>query len=243
MGLLDLFKKKEAASSKGDRDIARLEKLVSSKFSQNLDRQDALERLSRMGTAQAATALLKRFTWNLDPSITDHEEKELVVSGLVTAGEAAIEPIRRHCAKAESLTWPLKALRQILQGDEFVQELLTLLDQFDTDYVRNPEPKLQLIQMLGEHPTEDVRIAVEPFVTDANEAVRFAAVTTVFAVNDAQSVPTFVSALAEEESLRIKNRIASGIAERGWEIPEELRETCARALPPGYRLEGGKLLG
>ena len=49
------------------------------------------------------------------------------------------------------------------------------------------------------------------------------------------------AALAEEESLRIKNRIASGLAERDWEVPEELRDTCAKALPPGYRLEGGRI--
>ena len=104
MGLLDLFKKKEpgAASSKGDRDLARLEKLVSSKFSQNLDRQDALDRLSQMGTAGAATALLKRFTWTLDPTITDQEEKAVVVAGLVKAGKEALEPIRSHCARRAS---------------------------------------------------------------------------------------------------------------------------------------------
>lgn len=245
MGLLDLFKKKESgpSPSKNERELARLEKLVSSKFSQNLDRQDALERLSNMGTAPAAAALLKRFTWTLDPTITDHEEKEVVVSGLVAAGADALEPIRRHCARAESVTWPLKALRQILTGDELLQELLTLLDQFDTDYVRNAEPKVQLLQMLGEYPSEDVRIAVEPFITDANEAVRFAAVTTVFAVNDAQSVPSLVAGLAEEESLRIKNRIAGGLAERGWEIPEELRASCEGALPPGYRLDGAVIRG
>lgn len=241
MGLLDLFKKKESGPSKQEREMARLEKLVSSKLSQNLDRQDALERLSRMGTARAAAALLKRFTWTLDPTITDHEEKELVVSGLVAAGEDALEPIRRHCGKAESLTWPMKALRQILSGDELLQELLTLLDQFDTDYVRNPEPKVQVLQVLGEYPSEEVRIAVEPFLTDANEAVRFAAVTTVFSVNDAQSVPSLVAALAEEESLRIKNRIASGLAERGWTLPEELQSTCGAALPPGYHLDAGRI--
>lgn len=245
MGLLDLFKKKESGpgSSKGDRDLARLEKLVSSKFSQNLDRQDALDRLSQMGTAAAAAALLKRFTWTLDPTITDQEEKAVVVTGLVKAGKEALDPIRRYCARAESVTWPLKAVRQILTGDELLQELLTLLDQFDTDYVRNPEPKVQLLQALGEHPSEDVRIAAEPFITDANEAVRFAAVTTVFAVEDPRSVPSLIAGLAEEESLRIKNRIAGGLAERGWEIPEELRASCTSALPPGYRLDGGVIRG
>ncbi len=238
MGLFDLFKKQDTAAS-SDRELARLTKLVSNKFSQNIDRQDALDRLSQMGTADAVDVLLKRLTWTLDPSITDHEEKEVVVSGIAAAGRKALEPLRRHCAKAESITWPLKAFRRILEGDELVQELLSVLDQFDTDYMRNPEPKLQLIQVLGEYPCEDVRVAVEPFLTDASENVRFAAVTTVFAVNEPRSVESLIAVLPEEESLRVKNRVASGIAERGWEVPDSLRAKAAAALPDGFTLAGG----
>ncbi len=240
MGFLDLFKKQETGAS-SERELARLQKLVSNKFSQNIDRQDALERLAQMGTPEAADVLLKRFSWTLDPTITDHEEKELAVSGIAAVGTPALEPLRRYCARAESLTWPLKALRRIVEGDEFVQELLALLDQFDTEYMRNPEPKLQLVQLLGEYPSEDVRIAVEPFLGDASEAVRFAAVTTVFAVNDAKSVESLVSTLADEESLRVKNRVAQGIAERGWEIPEALRAKCAEALPNGFSMAGAAI--
>ena len=122
--------------------------------------------------------------------------------------------------------------------DHFAEELLNVLDLFDTEYVRNPEPKIQLIKMLEEFHTEDVRVAVEPFVTDASEPVRFAAVTTVFAVGKAESVPSLVAELEEEESLRVKNRVAQGLAERNWAVPEELHETCKKALPPGYVLEG-----
>jgi HEAT repeat protein len=237
MGFLDLFKKQDSGTS-SERELARLQKLVSNKFSQNIDRQDALERLAQMRTPLAADVLLKRFSWTLDPTITDHEEKELAVSGIASVGTPALEPLRRYCARAESLTWPLKALRRIVEGDELVQELLALLDEFDTDYMRNPEPKLQLVQLLGEYPSDDVRIAVEPFLADASEAVRFAAVTTVFAVNDPKSAESLVSALADEESLRVKNRVAQGIAERGWEIPEQLRAKCAQALPDGFSMAG-----
>jgi hypothetical protein len=34
--------------------------------------------------------------------------------------------------------------------------------------------------------------------------------------------------------LRIKNRIAQGIAEKGWVVPEELRQSCRKALPQGF---------
>jgi hypothetical protein len=61
---------------------------------------------------------------------------------------------------------------------------------------------------------------------------------TVFSMNDGQSVPALVGALAEEESLRVKNRIATGLVDKGWPIPAELTDACKKALPPGFVLDG-----
>ena len=146
-----------------------------------------------------------------------------------------------YCAKAESLTWPLRILRKIVVDEEIVDELLSVLDQFDTEYIRDPEPKIQIISVLEEYPSDDVREAVEPFLTDVSEPVRFQSVTTVFAMNDERSVAALVAAMEEEESLRVKNRIAAGIIEKGWSVPAELRETCGTSLPDAFALDGDKL--
>ncbi len=243
MGLLDFFKKAPEPSAKRvDRELGRLERLVSNKLSQNPDRQDAIEQLGRIATAQSSAILLKRFNWYLDPSITDQEEKEAVVRGLVEAGEAALVPIREYCRRAESLTWPLKALEQIVPGERFAEELLGLLDQFDTEYVRNHDPKVQLLTALEAHPGDEARQAIEPFLEDATEAVRFAAVGAVFAMGQAEAVASLLAALEGEESLRIKNRVAQGILERGWTVPDDLAELCRRCLPSGYRLQQGRVV-
>jgi HEAT repeat protein len=243
MGLFDIFKGKSDAKPKArDKDIARMTKLVSTKMSQNYDRQEALEELGRIETAQSAAALLKRFDWTMEPSITDQEEKETAMRGVIAAGEEALDPIREHCKRAESLTWPLRTLRGIVSEDSYAEELLGILDLFDAEYVRNPEPKIQLIALLEELPSADVRIAVEPFLQDASEPVRFAAVTTVFAMNDAESIESLVAALVEEESLRVRNRIAQGFADRSWDVPESLQEGAREALPPEYALDGSKIL-
>jgi HEAT repeat protein len=136
------------------------------------------------------------------------------------------------------LLWALKALAKIVPAERLADELLELLDQFDTEYIRNPEPKIQLITELSHHPTEDVRIAVEPFLNDASEPVRFAAATTLFELNLPESTPSLVAALETEESLRIKNRIAQGLLDRKWSVPEEQLATCKQALPADYRLDG-----
>ena len=245
MGLFDFLgkKKSDTAPRPSPRELGRLERLVSNKLSQNFDRQEAIEELGKVATAASAGALLKRFDWALDPSITDQDEKENCVRGIVAAGEAALEPIRNYCKRAESLSWPLKALGAIVSDERYVEELLAILDQWDTEYVRNPEPKIQIIAELEKFPSDDVRVAVEPFLGDMSEPVRFRAANTVFALGDEASVPALVAALEGEESLRIKNRIARGLEEAGWSVPDELRPVCEKALPEGFRLEAGRIRG
>jgi hypothetical protein len=243
MGLFDFLSKKESATPKkaSSKELVRLEKLVANKLSQNYDRQEAIEELSKLATAESAAVLLKRFNWSMDPSITDQDEKESAARGIAAAGEKALDPIREYCKKAESLTWPLKVLKEIVPRERFAEELLAVLDLFDTDYVRNAQPKVQLIAMLEEYPSEDVRVAVEPFLQDASEPVRFTAVATIFGMNDSSVVPSLIAALEQEESLRVKNRIAQGLGERGWAVPEELADTCRKALPEDFTLAGDQV--
>ncbi len=242
MGLFDFLsgKKSQESSPKkpSPREFNRYARLVAEKMSQNYDRQEAIDVLAAQGTAESAAALLKRFSWTMEPSITDQEEKQAAAQGIVAAGDEALEPLRAYALRAESLTWPLKVLRQIVSEESIVDELLGLLDEFDTEYVRNIEPKRQLLAILEEYPCAEVRQGVEPFLTDISEPIRFAAVTTTFATDDAACVPALAEALAEEESLRVRNRIAHGLAERGWKIPEDLRELFGDSLPPDFRLQG-----
>jgi HEAT repeat protein len=246
MGLFDFLGKKkdgagEPAKKAQFKDVQKLARLAGDKMAQNYDRQEAIEELSKMASADAAEALLKRFSFHMEPSITDQEEKEAAIEGIIAAGKDAIPAIRRYCKKAEGLTWPLRALKRIVGDGEMAPEVLAILEQFDAEYMRNPEPKLQLIAQLEEFPSEEVRVAVEPFLADVNESVRFHAVGTVFAVNDPRSAPALVAAMAEEESLRIKNRIASGLAQRQWPLAGELLDTLKRSLPEDFAVDGERI--
>ena len=246
MGLFDLFSRKTSGESKpkeaGARELARLSRVVSNKMSQNYDRQEAIEQLSAMANAEGARALLRRFDFSMDPSIVDQDEKEAAARGIAAAGAAALEPIHAYCARAESLTWPLKVLRQIVASDAIPGELLTLLDVFDTEYLRNPEPKIQLIALLAEYKTNEVREAVEPFLSDVNESVRFHAAGTMFSMADREGAAPLVDALAREESLRVKNRIARGLEQAGWTLDENLASRLGPALPPGFALQSGRVI-
>ena len=104
MGLFDLFKggdgkkKKNGKTNPAGKWAERIEKRA-----QNYDRQEAIQALGEMATADAVEALLKRFTFHMDPSITDQEEKDNAFRGILRAGKDAIEPVRAFAARAESL--------------------------------------------------------------------------------------------------------------------------------------------
>lgn len=238
MGLFDFFKSKksESGASITDKNVARYAKTAADKRAQNYDRMEALEALARMRTKDAATALLKRFSFTIDPSITDQEEKEVAYRGIVSCGEEAIEPVREYIAKAEAITWPLKVLKALVPPERYSEEIVGLLDNFDIEYVRNVEPKVHLIGELEHHPSPNARRAAERFLEDVNESVRFVAVGSTLAQNDEASAGPLSEALIAEESVRVKNRIAEGMASRGWTVPEACREGVARALPREWSL-------
>ena len=240
MGVFDFLKKKSVppGTPKGrapaappvDKKVAGPAKVAGDKRAQTYDRMEALQQLAEMKSPDAAAALLKRFTFSIDPSITDMDEKDVAFQGVVTAGKDVVPAVLEFCLKAEALTWPLKILHELLEDDEYEDSLLDLLGRFDTEYARNVEPKIQLIQALEDVKSEEVREALAPFLEDVNETVRFHAVQTTFAQNNPESVAPMVKLLEAEESVRVKNKVAEGLLFRGWAIPAELREVTSAAL-------------
>jgi HEAT repeat protein len=236
MGLFDLFKseKKNAkdAKSPSAKWAERIEKRA-----QNYDRQEAIQALAEMATPDAVEALLKRFTFHMDPSITDQEEKDSAFRGILRAGKDAIEPVRAFAAKAESLAWPMKIMKELVGDEEYVDELLRWLARWDTDYSKFVDPKVQILAALEEHKHAGVREGVERFLEDVNEPARFHAVTALVHQDDVAAVPALAHLLGDEESVRVRNRIAEGLASHGWAIPDDEREAVGKTLPPAFALD------
>ncbi len=273
MGFFDFLKKKEdgkkgSTPPPADKKIGNHAKVAADKRAQTYDRLESLQALAEMRSAEGAAALLKRFSFGIDPSITDQEEKELAFDGIVAAGRAGelpkdeasrdkmleearerrdkvVDATRSYSEKAEQLTWPLKVLRALLSDDEYRDELIGLLERFDTEYARNVEPKIQLLMALEEVPGEDSRETVEGFLADVNETVRFHAAESVFAHGDAVSVGELCKMLVAEESVRVKNKVAEGFLRLGWVVLAEQRDAVAKALrdTESYRLDAsGKVV-
>jgi HEAT repeat protein len=242
MGLFDLFKggNRPGAPRVTDKPTsaavaaAKWAEKAGDKRAQNYDRQEALSALAEMGTAEAAAALLRRFTFKIDPSITDQEEKDVAYNGVLRAGANAIEPVRAFAAKAESLAWPMKILKDLLEEDAYVEELTLWLARWDVEYAKFIDPKLQILSALSEYKHEKIMEAVQRFLEDVDEEARFRAVDAVVAQDDANAVSGLLDVLVSEESFRVKNKIAQGILTRGWRVPEDRLATVRKVLPPGY---------
>ena len=240
MGLFDLFKAAPKKGDKGDKKsnpASKWAERAGDKRAQNYDRQEALQALSDLGTPEAAAAILKRFTFVIDPSITDQEEKEVAFRGVLAAGMGAIEPVRTFAARAESLAWPMRILKELVDDDAYVEELVLWLSKWDTEYAKFIDPKIQILVALEDHKHEKIAAAVEPFLDDVNEPARFHAVATLLAQEDAVIVPRLLKVMEDEESVRVKNKIADGIALRAWSVPEELREPMRKVLPYAYSID------
>jgi HEAT repeat protein len=240
MGLFDLFKagdKKQGAKGGKVNPAAKWAERIE-KRAQNYDRQEAITALGEMASAEAVEALLKRFSFHIDPSIIDQEEKDSAFRGVLRAEREAIEPVRAYAAKAESLAWPMKIMKELVGPEEYVAELLRWLSKWDTEYAKFIDPKVQILVALEEHKQPSIRAEVERFLEDVNEPARFHAASTLLAQDDEAAAPALAHLLGDDESVRVRTRIAEGLASRGWSVPEDEREAVRKALPPAFALDG-----
>lgn len=244
MGLFDIFKSKSKSAStppptpiSSDKNIARLARVVGDRLSQTYDRRDAIKALHDMKSADAVSALLRRFTFYVEPSTDDQEEKDSAYDAIIDTGKAAVAPILQFCKKAESVTWPLKMLRELLPEDEYFETVVKLLSDHETDYTRNVEPKVQLLGALEGHAAPEALESASYFLDDVSEPVRFQAVGILISMNDEKAVEALAARAADEESVRVRNKIADGFAARGWSVPEATRAAFSSAVVgEGYRV-------
>lgn len=233
MGLFDFLSKKGAQTP-----VQKLAVKAADKRGMAPDRWEALQALAKIDSEEAVYALLNRFTFYVDPSITDQEEKDSVFEAVVAKGATAVEPLKRFIRRSESLSWPLKMLDRVLPSEDVVVILVELLSSMDTEYERDPTRKLQLLAEFEMRRGPTVLPAVLPFLGDVNETARFHAVNAIFAQDDAeQAKDALLEALYKEDSMRTKSRLLEGLALRGWAVD------AARVgrLPDGYALDASGL--
>jgi hypothetical protein len=244
MGFFDFLKGGSGASN-GSASEAALRKhaaRVANKRAQAPDRWDSIQALAQMGTVEAVEALLPRFSYQTDPSITDQEEKDAAFEAIVELGEKSLGPVKGFLRTAETIAWPLKMLDRLLPPEAVIAELLAALEPMHLEYERDPERKLSLLATLEERTDPRVVGAVTRFLDDVNETARFYAAGAIFAQQELGGArDALLAALLREDSTRTRARIVEGFAAQRWSVGVE-RERVARVLPAGFVLDAQGLV-
>jgi HEAT repeats len=232
MGILDLFSKEKSR----ERNAAR----VINKYAQSPDRLKAMQTLLADGSAEALYGVMRRFGMMYDKTIEDEQEKDYLFESLVEKGGAVLQPLKKYLLAADSISWPLRVLDKIVATkDEVITVLAEVMQRHEPGYERDPTKKMQLLTHLAGIKNPRVPALVVPYLADMDASVRYAAAEALLKQGDEAAaceplLAIFVS--AEEESLRLRIRIAEGFAELGWPLGDRRAEVEKR-LPEAFTIE------
>jgi hypothetical protein len=234
-----------SSEKRRERHIEKLVRNANNKYKPKDYRQPALSELidtARAGNSAAIVGLLARFAVNAEPSSEDEREKDWVCEALIDIGQTALPQIRRSLRTAESVSWIHRTLKQIVSPDEYKKELLEVLSDFDTEYERNPDRKLQTIVALSETTGEEIADALLRFLGDVDETVRFQTVGALAKLEIEVAREPMLKTLCEDESIRVRNEVIEAFCHLGWPTTGHKKKIDA-LLPKGYKHEkSGKIV-
>jgi hypothetical protein len=241
MGLLDIFSAEKRQAKRLVKEI----RTANNKYTPKDYRQVALSYViecAKKKDAEAISGLLFRLNVNCEPSTEDEKEKDWACETLVEIGRDGLPQLRKSLRCAESVTWMHRILRQVVTPEEYKAELLDVLNDFDTEYERNPDRKLQTIVALAEVSGPEVVAAIVRFLDDVDETVRFQAVAALVQHADEQAREPLLDRLVKEESIRIRDEIIAAFALLSWSTAG-YKNKIDELLPKGYRHEkSGKIV-
>jgi HEAT repeat protein len=240
MGLLDML-----GMGGPEAKVRRLQKKAMQKFGPAENRQGAIEELGGMKTEAAIDALLSRYTFRVDPGITDDDEKARVLALVTQAGDVALAPVKRFISSRDEISWPLRALEGLLPEAEVVKFLVEVATKIGGEYSRVPEKKVLLLHALSAHRSPDIAPAVLPLLGDMDDEVQIAAAEVVVKQqHPAGREPLIQHFLKAHEgsNARVREALSGLLADSGWDVKGYTPKVEA-ALPQGYKLDSrGKVL-
>jgi HEAT repeat protein len=219
--------------------IRRLAKKSQEKFGPPENRQGAIEELGELGTPAAIDTLLQRFTFRVDPGITDDEEKARVLALITQAGQVSLDPVKHFILTRDEISWPLRALSNLLPEAEVVKFLVEVAHKCAAEYSRVPEKKVLVLHALMTHKSPEITAAVLPFLEDMDDEVQIAtAEVIVKQQDDAGREPIIRHFLAahEKSNARVREALAGLLAESPWDV-KGYTPSVEAALPPQYKLD------
>jgi HEAT repeat protein len=206
-------------SGPSERQINRVLKQVTQTHGDPATRVAAMERLAGWKIPAAATALLRRFTIQVPQETMDLEEKKYTVQLLTEMGRAAVEPILNFLRTESEVTWPVRALREVLPGEEYLAALKDTLERLESTYTRWPEAKVVLIEHLPDEALPQVRETLLRFLEDEDDDVCIAAAYYLARNGDDEIRERLIETLLNAEARpRVRGRIFELFCDREWGV-------------------------
>jgi HEAT repeat protein len=249
---MSLFSKLGIGGTKEEREarsVAKLQKKVTEKYGPPENRQGAIEELgelARAGSEPAFDALLHRYTIRIDPGITDDDERARVHALIVQAGNKSLPALKRFLMGRDEVSWPIRAINELLPEGEVVKLLLEVLAKAAAEYSRVPEKKVLLLRALAAHQkAQGATAAALPFLDDMDDEVQIAAAQVLSAQADDEGREPLIKALLKadkDKNARVRETLAGLLADSPWDVKGHTPAVEA-ALPAAYKLDkSGKVL-
>lgn len=149
----------------------------------------------------------------------DLEEKQYAVKLLAQMGNAAVEPILAYLKVEPDVTFPIKALKQILPPDEFLKNLVGILTGFSTGYTRWPEAKAVLIANLPDDAFPQIVDTAILLLEDEDDDVCIAMIDYLARNGDEAIREKLLQVFLDAEARpRVRGRILDHFYEREWPV-------------------------
>ena len=123
------------------------------------DNRVTLDAITQLGNARGIAVV--------HPTITDAEEKQVAFEGIQGVGKNILEPLRTFAAKAESLAWLMRILKELVDEEEYVGELVLWLSKWDTEYAKFIEATYRNTPGAAQMPAGKATAAASPTSSSA----------------------------------------------------------------------------
>jgi hypothetical protein len=206
-------------SGPSERQIQRALKQATQPHGEAATRVAAMERLASWCTPEAAATLLRRFTIQTPQASMDLEEKQYAVKLLAQMGNVAVEPILAYLKVEPDVTFPIRALKQILPPEEFLKNLVGVLSGLSAGYTRWPEAKAVLIANLPDDAFPQIVDTAVLFLEDEDDDVCIAAIDYLARNGDEAIREKLLQIFLDADARpRVRGRILDHFYEKEWPV-------------------------
>jgi len=231
MGIFDFFTELTGST---DKKIELYGRRVRHKDTPVEQREAAAIWLAEEASQASLVAMMGRFEMTYEHHMKDQAEKERVERLLLATGVEAIPAVEEFLRRGRNFARALKVYEELAGTSQAKAMVLELVEvEFGKSGLK-PKKKHDLLVALSAYSGPDVSESALRFLDDFDEGCRYATVEVLIAQTETGEVrDALLGRLSpDEESGRVKHRIAETAASRKWTATEV-------ELPDGFALNNG----